>query len=47
VHRAIGALIGWQARDGVEVDKTLRKHWRQFKVLPVFWSEQSFAAARS
>jgi triphosphatase len=47
VHRAIGALIGWQARDGVEVDKTLRKHWRQFKVLPVFWSEQSSAAARS
>ena len=39
LHCAIGAVVGWQARDGAEVDKTLRKHWSHLKALPVFWSE--------
>jgi hypothetical protein len=46
LHCAIGAVVGWQAREGAEVDKTLRKHWSHFKALPAFWSEQGSAAAR-
>jgi triphosphatase len=38
VQRAIGAVIGWQARDVIAVDKTLRKRWRRFKATPAFWS---------
>lgn len=37
LHRAIGVVIGWQARDRIAVHKTLRKHWRRFKDMPVFW----------
>lgn len=38
LHRAIGALIGWQARDGQVAAKTLRKRWRQFKDTPPPWN---------
>ncbi|MEJ0020454.1 MAG: CHAD domain-containing protein [Acetobacteraceae bacterium] len=38
VQRAIGAVMGWQACDRIAVGSTLRKHWRQFKSMPVFWS---------
>jgi triphosphatase len=38
VHQAIGAIEGWQARDGIETEKSLRKHWDEFKGFPVFWS---------
>jgi triphosphatase len=37
LHLAIGAVIGWQARDQVAVVKTLRKRWRRFKATPAFW----------
>ncbi len=37
LHLAIGALAGWQARDRIEVAKTLRKRWRRFKATPAFW----------
>jgi hypothetical protein len=36
-HLAIGAVAGWQARDRIEVKKTLRKRWRRFKATPAFW----------
>ena len=39
LHRAIGAVIGWQARDRTEVHRTLRKHWRKFKAMPGFWPD--------
>jgi triphosphatase len=38
IQRTIGAVIGWQARDRIETEKTLHKHWRQFKAMPTFWS---------
>lgn len=38
LHRAIGALIGWQARDGQVAAETLRKRWRQFKDTPPHWN---------
>jgi inorganic triphosphatase YgiF len=38
VHRAIGAVMGWQARDRIEAASRLRKHWRQFTAMPLFWS---------
>jgi inorganic triphosphatase YgiF len=38
VQRTIGAVMGWQARDGLETGKTLRKHWRRFKSMPPFWA---------
>jgi hypothetical protein len=41
VQRTIGAVIGWQARDRIAVEKTLHKRWRRFKAMPVFWSEQT------
>jgi triphosphatase len=37
VQRTIGAVMGWQARDGIEVERTLREHWRQFKAMRTFW----------
>ncbi len=37
VQRTIGAIMGWQARDRIEVGRTLRKHWRYFKAMPTFW----------
>ena len=37
LHLAIGAVIGWQARDQIAVAKTLRKRWRRFKAMPAFW----------
>ena len=37
LHRAIGVVIGWQARDRIAVHKTLRKLWRRFKTMPAFW----------
>jgi triphosphatase len=37
LHLAIGAVIGWQARDQIAVAKTLRKRWRRFKATPAFW----------
>jgi inorganic triphosphatase YgiF len=38
VQRTIGAVIGWQARDGIAVAKTVRKRWRRFKAMPAFWT---------
>jgi triphosphatase len=38
VQRTIGAVIGWQARDGIVVGKTLRKRWRRFKTMPGSWT---------
>jgi triphosphatase len=38
IQRTIGAVIGWQARERIEIERTLDKHWRRFKVLPAFWS---------
>ena len=37
LHPAIGAVVGWQARDHIAVAKTLRKRWRRFKATPAFW----------
>ena len=39
LHRAVGALIGWLARDQLTVAKSLRKRWREFKAAPGFWRE--------
>jgi CHAD domain-containing protein len=38
VHRTIGAVMGWQARDGIAVRSALYRHWRQFKAMQPFWS---------
>jgi triphosphatase len=38
VQRAIGAVMGWQARDRIEAGRRLRKHWRQFAAMAPFWS---------
>jgi inorganic triphosphatase YgiF len=38
VQRTIGAVMGWQARDRIEVGRKLRKHWRRFKTAPPFWA---------
>jgi triphosphatase len=38
VQRTVGSVMGWQARDRVEVGKTLRKHWRRFRAMPTFWA---------
>jgi triphosphatase len=37
LHLAIGAVAGWQARDQIAVEQTLRKRWRRFKATPAFW----------
>ena len=39
VQRGIGVVMGWQARDRIEVTSTLRKHWGHFKSMPRFWSD--------
>ena len=39
LHRAVGALIGWLARDQLAVAKSLHKRWREFKATPGFWRE--------
>jgi triphosphatase len=36
-QRAIGAVIGWQARDRAAIETTLYEHWRRFRVIPTFW----------
>jgi inorganic triphosphatase YgiF len=33
VQRAMGAVMGWQARDRIPVQTTLRKHWQRFKAM--------------
>ncbi len=38
IQRTIGAVIGWQARDRTETERTLHKHWRRFRAMPTFWS---------
>jgi hypothetical protein len=37
IHWTIGALVGWQARDRLEIEKTLHRHWRRFSNMPIFW----------
>jgi CHAD domain-containing protein len=39
VHRAIGALIGWSARERLVAAKSLRRRWRKFKTVTEFWRE--------
>jgi hypothetical protein len=46
VHHAIGVVVGWQARDGTEIDWTLFKHWRHFRAQPGFWSDQGSISRR-
>lgn len=36
--RAVGAVIGWYARDHTVVAKTLRRRWHRFKTRPVYWN---------
>ena len=38
VHRAIGAISGWQGRHRLEAAKILRKRWRSFRQAAPFWS---------
>jgi CHAD domain-containing protein len=38
VHRTIGAVQGWQARDRLGQAKTLDKQWHRFKATTPFWS---------
>jgi CHAD domain-containing protein len=38
VHRAIGVVMGWQARDRIAVRSSLHKHWQRFKAIQPFWS---------
>ena len=38
VQRAIGAVMGWQARNRIEVGRELRKQGRRFAAIPLFWS---------
>jgi inorganic triphosphatase YgiF len=37
-QRTVGVVMGWQARDRLEVGWTLRKDWRRFKTMPAFWA---------
>jgi CHAD domain-containing protein len=39
VQRAVGVVIGWQARDRIASGRRLRKLWRQFENMPVFWRD--------
>ncbi len=41
MHRAIGVVIGWQARDGMAGGERLAGRWRRFKALPPFWAHPS------
>jgi triphosphatase len=38
IQRTIGVVMGWQARDRIEVARELRKQWRRFAAIPPFWS---------
>jgi triphosphatase len=38
LHLAIGTVIGWQVRDEIAAEKTLRKKWRRFKTTRSFWN---------
>jgi inorganic triphosphatase YgiF len=40
VQRAVGALMGWQARDRIAVRTPLRGHWRRFKSIQLFWLDR-------
>jgi inorganic triphosphatase YgiF len=37
LERAIGAVIGWQARDRLAALQRLRRRWRRFKTMAPFW----------
>jgi CHAD domain-containing protein len=37
LQRAIGGVIGWQARDRLVSLRRLRRRWRQFRSMPLFW----------
>jgi len=37
VQRAIGALMGWQARDRIAVQATLRRQWQRFRAIKLLW----------
>jgi CHAD domain-containing protein len=37
VHKALGVVIGWQARDVRAAAKPLRQSWRSFKGVSGFW----------
>ncbi len=39
LHRAIGAVIGWQARDRLVSLQRLRRRWRRLRATPLFWGE--------
>lgn len=39
LDRAVGALIGWLARDQLAATKSLNKRWREFKATADFWRE--------
>jgi inorganic triphosphatase YgiF len=38
VHRTIGVVLGWQARDRLGHAKALGKQWHRFKAATPFWS---------
>ena len=38
VQRTIGAVMGWQARDRIELGHELRKQWRRFAAIAPFSS---------
>jgi len=37
VHKAVGAITGWQGRDGIETAAALRRSWRKFIDVEPFW----------
>lgn len=39
LHRAIGTLIGWQARDRLVSLQRLRRRWRRLRATTPFWDE--------
>ena len=39
LHRAIGAVIGWQARDRLVSLQRLRRRWRRLRATAPFWGE--------
>jgi triphosphatase len=39
IHQAVGALIGWSARDRLAIAKCLRRRWRKFKTAKEFWRD--------
>jgi CHAD domain-containing protein len=40
VQMAVGALMGWQARDRIAVRAPLRGYWRRFKSIQPFWLDR-------